>query len=255
MLFFDPHVIFLKKRLTKTLCFFVFCFGVSFAGGVAAESSPEDPFEKFNRVSFWVTDQLDRFVLRPVTVGYTKVTPNWVEDRFRNFFDNLTEVNSFVNSALQLKPKSTGKAAGRFMINSTVGVLGFFDVAKRWGIYRQDEDFGQTLGHWGVPPGPYLFIPLLGPSSVRDAAGLVADSPWNPIPYMDHVPSRNGVFAFQMVDSRGRLLEFESLIMGDKYTFMRDFYLNHRIKQVADGAPDLEFEEDDFDDEFEDEFD
>lgn len=228
---------------------------LSFSSLALAESSPSDPFEKINRASFWVTDQADRFVIRPVTMGYTKVTPNWVEDRVRNFFDNLGEVTSVANGLMQLKFKVAGRSAGRFLINSSVGVGGFFDVAKKWGIYRQAEDFGQTLGHWGVPSGPYLFIPLLGPSSARDAVALFADSPWRAIPYINHVPTRNSALGFQIIDSRGRLLEYEALIMGDKYTFMREFYLHHRIKQVADGVPDFVFEEDDFDDEFEDEFD
>ena len=255
MIFINNRIGFQDKTGLTLLRSFLLILSLSFSGLVSAENSPSDPFEKVNRVSFWVTDQADRFVIRPVTMGYTKVTPNWVEDRVRNFFDNLGEVTYVANGLLQLKFKVAGRSAGRFLINSSIGVVGFFDVAKKWGIYRQVEDFGQTLGHWGVPSGPYLFIPILGPSSARDAVALFADSPWRALPYIDHVPTRNSAFGFQIIDSRGRLLEYEALIMGDKYTFMRDFYLNHRIKQVADGVPDFEFEDDDFDDEFEDEFD
>lgn len=209
-----------------------------------------DPLEKVNRVSFWITDKADQYVLRPVAVGYTRVTPDWVESRISNFFANLQEPQFALNSLLQLKLSKAGRGAGRFLINSSVGLAGFFDVANAMGIEVHDEDFGQTLGHWGISSGPYIFIPLLGPSSARDLLGFAVDTPTRPTPYVDHVPTRNSLFAMQQIDSRSQLLEFESLVMGDKYIFMRDFYLNHRKKLVADGVPEVEFDESDFEDEF-----
>jgi len=252
MLFINYRVF---SKLKPALVSLILCFGLFSSNVVFADKTQSDPFEKVNRASFWVTDQADRFVLRPLSVGYTKITPDWAETGVHNFFTNLTEINSAVNGVFQLKFKVAGRASGRFLINSTIGGLGFFDLASKWGIYRQSEDFGQTLGHWGVPSGPYLFIPLLGPSSVRDSTSLVADSVWRPIRYINHDLTRFELYGLQAIDARSRLLEVEGLIIGDKYSFTRDFYLNFRKKQVADGVAEVVFEEDDFGDDFDDEFD
>jgi len=135
-----------------------------------------DPFEGFNRSVYKFNAKFDKYILMPVVRGYRTITPDPVEKGVRNFFANILEINNIINSLLQLKPGATARATGRLVINTTVGVLGFWDAATAMGIYRQREDFGQTLGRYGVGSGPFLVIPILGPSNVRDFTGFVADS-------------------------------------------------------------------------------
>lgn len=213
----------------------------------AAEAPNPDPWEGFNRKVFAFNDFADRYVLKPAAKGYQAVTPQFLEDGFHNMFSNLGEVNSILNSLLQAKFRNTADNTGRLLINSTVGLLGFFDVASKLGIDSHDEDFGQTLGYWGVNPGPYVVLPLLGPRTTRDAFGSIPDGYADPLPYLvDHVPTRNEIFAGRVIDTRASLLQAEELVTGDRYIFLRDAYLQRRNFLVNDGMVEDTFGEDEF---------
>ena len=139
-------------------------------------SAYTDPWEGFNRRMYYFNAKADEYVILPVVTGYQKITPDVVERSINNFFSNLDEISTFINSLLQFKLSVAGETLARFTLNSTVGLAGLFDVATQIGFAEQNEDFGQTLGYWGVDAGPYLVLPLLGPSSLRDATGLVFDN-------------------------------------------------------------------------------
>lgn len=195
----------------------------------------EDPWESFNRGVFRFNDALDRWALKPVAKGYRKVTPDVVENGVHNVFRNLGEVRNLTNNLLQLKMHDAGVDTARFFFNTTFGVLGIFDVATKMGLQRNDEDFGQTLGSWGVKSGPYVVLPLLGPSTVRDTVSLYPDSYTSQYGYINDVPVRNSMFMLNMVDTRASLLTAERLIAGDKYRFIRNAYLQNREFKVQDG--------------------
>ncbi|MFA5630426.1 MAG: VacJ family lipoprotein [Porticoccaceae bacterium] len=217
---------------------------------VLGEQNPQDPWEGFNRAMFTFNDKADAYVLRPVTKGYKAVTPDPVERGIGRMFANLGEIVSVGNSLLQGKFRQAGHDSGRFLINSTVGVLGFFDVATEFGLYKNErEDFGQTLGAWGVNSGPYLVLPFLGPSTLRDAPARLVDGYANPINTIDHVPTRNTTYGVDVVSGRAELLDAEKLVSGDKYVFIRDVYLQRRAYLVSDGELDDDFGDfDDYDD-------
>ena len=195
----------------------------------------EDPWENTNRAIFRFNDAVDRWALKPIAKGYQKITPDVLEDGIHNVFRNVGEVKNLTNNVLQLKLHDAGVDTARFMFNSTFGVLGFFDVATKMGLQRSDEDFGQTLGAWGVKSGPYVVLPLLGPSTVRDAFALYPDSYVGYNRYVNDVPVRNTVFALNIVDTRAKLLSAERLIRGDRYRFIRNAYLQNREFRVMDG--------------------
>ena len=195
----------------------------------------EDPWESFNRRVYRFNDVLDRWALKPVAKGYRMITPDVVEDGVHNVFRNLGEARNLTNNLLQLKMHDAGVDTARFIFNTTFGVLGFFDVATKMGLQRNDEDFGQTLGSWGVKSGPYVVLPLLGPSTVRDTVSLYPDSLTSQYLYINDVPVRNSMFALNLVDTRASLLTAERLITGDKYRFIRNAYLQNREFKVQDG--------------------
>lgn len=211
-----------------------------------------DPLESINRVSFWITDKIDHYALRPVAVAYDFVMPELASQGVTNVFLNLTEIQVLVNNLLQLKFKNAAVDAGRFTLNSTFGLLGLVDVATPLGLEKNFEDFGQTLGYWGVPSGPYLFIPFLGPSSFRDGSGLAVDYFLKPRTYVDHVRTKNSILVTGVIDKRARGLKLEKAVFGDKYIFLRDFYLNRRSYLVNDGVEDDGDGADFFDDELND---
>jgi len=208
---------------------------------VMAQAAEEDPWEGFNRVVFRFNDTLDTYALKPLAQGYQAVTPKFLEDGVHNVFGNIGDVGNLANNLLQGKVHDAGVDTSRLLFNTTLGVLGFFDVAKKMGLNKTDEDFGQTLGVWGLNSGPYLVLPLLGPSSVRDAVGRVPDSFLQPYPYMDHVPSRNVTRGVAVIDTRASLLSAEKLIGGDKYIFIRNAYLQNREFRVKDGDVEDDF--------------
>jgi phospholipid-binding lipoprotein MlaA len=206
-----------------------------------------DPLEGLNRKIFVFNDFADRNVLKPIAKGYQWVTPQFLQDGVHNVFDNVGEVGNVLNSLLQAKFKYTVNDSGRLLVNSTIGLLGFFDVASHWGLEEHEEDFGQTLGYWGVRPGAFLMVPLLGPRTLRDGFGSVADGYSDAIPYLiPHVPTRNQVLVGRVIDSRAQLLNAEELISGDRYIFLRDAYLQRREFLVKDGVVEDSFGADDF---------
>ncbi|WP_232365678.1 VacJ family lipoprotein [Denitrificimonas caeni] len=195
----------------------------------------EDPWEQANRAVFRFNDVLDRWALKPLAKGYQKVTPDVVEDGVHNVFRNLGEVRNLTNNLLQLKMHDAGIDTARFFFNTSFGLLGFFDVATKMGLQRNDEDFGQTLGSWGVKSGPYLVLPFFGPSTVRDTASLYTDTYVSAYRYINDVPVRNSMYGLNIVDTRASLLSAERLIAGDKYRFIRNAYLQNREFKVLDG--------------------
>ncbi|MFC3283426.1 MlaA family lipoprotein [Litchfieldella rifensis] len=199
------------------------------------EPNPEDPWEGFNRRVFAFNEAIDRVALKPLAQGYDAITPQPVQTGVGNFFSNLGEVRTVLNSLLQGKPNNAGVAAGRFVINTTIGIGGLWDVATGIEVTGREEDFGQTLGVWGVGEGPYLVLPLLGPSTVRDTTGLPLDMYTYPLTYVEDDEVRYALTALRMIDRRASFLEQEELIRGDRYSFIRDAYLQRRRFEVSDG--------------------
>ena len=212
-------------------------------------ASDNDPLEPMNRVIFNFNEVVDDNILEPVAKGYRYVTPDPIEDSVTNFFNNLGEINTIVNSALQLKLDKTVTSSSRFVINSTVGVLGLFDVASSLGIPRHKEDFGQTLGFYGIPSGPYLVLPFFGPSSFRDAPGFYTDvmieKNISPLYTETHHEERQVIQATNVIDTRANLLKATKILdtaAKDKYIFLRESYLQRRAKLITDGKDVQDFE-------------
>ena len=203
----------------------------------APSAHPRDPWEPFNRQVSSFNEGVDEAVIKPVATAYQHVTPELVRTGVSNFFDNLSDVWSLVNNVLQLKPRESVETLFRVGVNTTIGLAGLIDVATELRLEKHREDFGQTLGYWGVPTGPYLVLPLLGPSTLRDAAVLPVDRQGNLVNGLDDVATRNSLTALRLLDLRasllgaGRLLDDAAL---DKYTFTRDVYLQRRRGLVRD---------------------
>lgn len=204
-----------------------------------AGSNPADPWERYNRHVSEFNDRFDAVVTRPVALAYVGVVPQPVRDCVSNFFTNAADVPSFLNNVLQAKPTAAATDLCRVAINTTIGLLGCFDVARNMGLERTDEDFGQTLGFWGIGQGPYFVWPFLGPATVRDSVGRVAGFYTNPIDYISDVPTRNVLWGLALIDTRANLLSLDRLLDGalDRYQFIRDAYLQRRLNQVFDGNP------------------
>jgi phospholipid-binding lipoprotein MlaA len=204
-----------------------------------------DPLEDINRVFYELNfNLLDPVIIKPIAIIYDQATPKPVRQVLRNFFSNLDEVPSLVNNTLQGKFGQAGNNAGRFLINTTIGLGGFFDVAKKVGLQPgEDEDFGQTLAVWGVPAGPYVMLPFFGPSTFRDAPSNFVDSLFDPFSYNNRLPVRVAIKGIDLIALRADLLGIDDVISGDEYLFIRDVYLQNREYVISDGAI-----EDDFDD-------
>jgi phospholipid-binding lipoprotein MlaA len=201
------------------------------------DANPRDPLEPFNRGVYQFNDAVDTAVLKPVATAYQKVTPSPVRTGVGNFFGNLGDLWSSVNAGLQLRPREATENLMRFSVNTVFGIGGVLDIASEMGIPRTRLDFGQTMGRWGAPAGPYLVLPFFGPSSVRDGTGLVVDGFGDPVTGLDHVATRNSMTALRVVDTRAGLLRAGNLFEDaalDKYSFLRDFYLNRRQSQIDD---------------------
>ena len=211
---------------------------VSLAGCASGPAAnPQDPLEPFNRGVTRFNDSLDEAVLKPVATVYRDATPDMVRTGVSNFFENLRDVWSFVNATLQLRPREASENFMRFNINTVFGLGGLLDVASEIGIERTRLDFGQTLGRWGVPAGPYLVLPIFGPSSVRDAAGFSVEARGDLIQGLSDVHMRNSLYALRAVETRANLLRATSMLEGaalDKYSFTRDVYLRRRQSQIED---------------------
>ena len=222
-------------RWTVRLAPLFVCAGVAMMPLAANAATEDDPWEGFNRVVFKFNDTLDTYALKPIAQGYQFITPQFLEDGIHNMYRNVGDVRNLANNVLQVKPHAAGVDTARLLMNTIVGVGGFFDVGTKMGLQRNDEDFGQTLGYWGLSSGPYLVLPLLGPSTVRDALGIYPDSYAEPYRYMHDVSARNTVAGMKIIDARANLLSAEKLITGDKYIFIRNAYLQSREFKVKDG--------------------
>ncbi|WP_339905914.1 VacJ family lipoprotein [Pseudomonas guineae] len=224
----------------KRLSLLVACTGVLSLPALA-QANEEDPWQGYNRFMFRINDNVDMYTLKPLAKGYQAVTPQFLEDGVHNVFRNIGDVGNLANNLLQAKFHDAGVDSSRLIFNTTFGLLGFFDVGTAMGLQRSDEDFGQTMGAWGLNSGPYVVLPLLGPSTVRDAFGKVPDSMLVAPAFIDHVPTRNVVRGVQLVDLRASLLSAERLISGDKYIFVRNAYLQNREFKVSDGEVEDDF--------------
>lgn len=214
----------------------------------SGKPDPRDPWERFNRSSFAFNDALDRAVAKPVAKAYKKVTPRVVRTGISNFVSNLSGITTVFNDVLQGKMRQAGRDSGRFLLNTTVGLGGLFDPATKAGLEKNSEDFGQTLGKWGVKSGPYLMLPILGPSTVRDTFGRIPDQFTYPINYVDNWRIRYGVRALDFLDLRAGLLDLDAQLEQsfDRYAFVRNAWLQRREFQVRDGNvedPSLDLEE------------
>jgi phospholipid-binding lipoprotein MlaA len=218
-----------------------------------ATQANKDPLEGLNRGIYKFNDVADRAIIKPVATAYTKVAPTPIRKGISNFFSNLGSITTVLNDLLQLKFSHAFTDAGRFVINSTFGLAGFIDVAGMDNIPKRNEDFGQTLGHWGIGNGPYLVLPFLGPSTVRDTTGLVVDTvSTDPIKYTHNIGEvrlHNQLRAVQLVSRRSELLNATDLVDEaslDPYAFMRDAYLQNRASAVQDGLVPKEMVKDEF---------
>tara|TARA_B100000767_G_scaffold75954_1_gene72554 strand:+ start:1839 stop:2549 length:711 start_codon:yes stop_codon:yes gene_type:complete len=201
-----------------------------------------DPFEDINQITFAVNEALDNTLAKPAAEIYGSITPPFIQNRVTRFFKNLAEIDTFINQALQGKPKLALQDFGRFTINSTIGLFGFFDVASKMGLEIHDEDFGQTLGVWGVPSGPYIMLPVIGPSNVRDLMSRPISSFLSGTFAMTDTDVKLALTALDALETRERYLDFEALITGDRYTFVKDAYIQSRDYEISDGLSN----EDDF---------
>lgn len=220
---------------------FLFLFFISTFSIAEDEDVNVDPFESTNRIVFEISDDLDTMIIRPVAEIYRDVTPRFIKNSVTNFFYNLSEVDTIINQLLQGKIVLAGQDSLRFLINSTIGIVGFVDVASRVGFERHDEDFGQTLGYWGVPAGPYVFLPLIGPSTIRDS--FTKPTSWflsGNLSVSDE-EAKIIINLLDAVETRERLLVAEKLIVGDKYEFVKSVYLQTRNDLVFDGEVEDEF--------------
>ncbi|MDI6751046.1 MAG: VacJ family lipoprotein [Rhodocyclaceae bacterium] len=213
--------------------------------GCATSGNPKDPIEGFNRAMFAFNDGLDTVLIKPVAKGYDAVLPAPVRTGVTNFFGNIADLFIGVNNLLQGKPDQALSDFGRVVINSTIGILGLFDVATEAGLEKHEEDFGQTFGRWGVGDGAYVVIPFFGPRTVRDTVGLVLDVKADPVANLSDVATRNSLLALRVIDNRADLLPADKVIEEaalDKYSYIRDGYLQRRRNLIHDGNPPRDLE-------------
>jgi phospholipid-binding lipoprotein MlaA len=231
-------------RLVRRLRLMTVCAIASLVliGGCATPGTgdPRDPFEPMNRAIYSFNDGVDKVVMKPLAQAYQAVFPAIVRTGVSNVFSNLNDIVVALNNLLQGKIGPAFSDISRVMINTTVGILGIMDVASDLGIEKNDEDFGQTLGYWGVGDGPYLVLPFLGPRTIRDTAGLIVDWETDPTSYIDPNRYRNAVQGFRLVTRRAELLNASKVLEVaslDEYEFLRDAYLQRRRNLIYDGNP------------------
>lgn len=221
--------------------------GAALLGGCASNGDPRDPLEPLNRGIYQFNDAVDNAVVKPVATGYREILPQPVRTGVGNFFSNLDDVAVLLNDLLQFKFGQAASDFGRLVWNTTAGILGILDVATPMDMPKHNEDFGQTLGRWGVGNGPYLVLPLLGPSNLRDAVGLVVDYKVDPVYQQDDMADRNVALVLRAIHKRSVLLGAEDVVQEaalDPYTFVRDSYLDRRRNLVHDGKPPKDEDED-----------
>jgi phospholipid-binding lipoprotein MlaA len=225
-----------KIKMAKRV--FSVAFAAALLSGCASTANhPQDPFEGFNRAMFSVNEGLD-VVIKPVAQGYDYVAPQPLKTGVSNFFGNLWDVLTALNNLLQGKGSEGLSDIGRVLVNSTIGIGGVFDVASEMGLEKHAEDFGQTLGKWGVGEGPYFYWPLIGPRTTRDTFGWMVDSFIDPVWNINDVAVRNSLVGVRYIDLRTSLLPTDKVVEQaafDKYNYIRDAYLQHRRSEVGDG--------------------
>lgn len=210
------------------------------ACATVAHPDPRDPMESWNRGVFSFNDTVDRGVVKPVATAYRDVLPHWLRSGIGNFFSNLGDLWSGVNNTLQARGLYAADSFGRVLVNTTMGLGGILDVATEMNMERHPTDFGLTLGRWGVGPGPFVVIPLLGSSTLRDTAALSLDIPANPVRRITDDPTRDGLTLLKLVDTRATYLKAGEVVEDaalDKYSFTRDAFLQRRRNLVYDGNP------------------
>lgn len=224
--------------------FFAVLLTVLFIGGCSSipkeQRDPRDPWQPYNRAMFKFNTDFDNAFFKPAAQGYQAITPEPVNHGITNFFNNVADVTSAVNNALQFKLSRAGTDVGRVLVNTTVGLVGFIDVATNMGIPSYKEDFGQTLGYWGFGDGPYFVMPILGPSSVRDTFGFAGDVLIDPFFSLQEDEIYWGFVVLRAIDTRAGLLAAGDLVDEaalDRYSFVRDAYLQRRRNLVHDGNP------------------
>ncbi len=209
-------------------------------GGCATTRDNPDPWEGLNRKTYAFNDALDTVVMKPVAQGYVRVVPAFAREGVNNFFGNLEDIGTGLNNLLQGKPKEGASDLGRVVVNSVFGVFGLWDIATPLGLEKHYEDFGQTLGAWGMGSGPYLVLPLLGPSSARDGPARIVDPSWFYSEYVNPESLYWGLWGLDKVRERANLFQAEGVLQEaalDKYSFIRDAWLQRRRSQVYDGNP------------------
>ncbi|MDX1573183.1 MAG: VacJ family lipoprotein [Methylophaga sp.] len=214
---------------------------LAFLSGCASTyNNPQDPYESYNRAMYKFNDTLDKAIIKPVAQGYDVVVPDPISWGVSNFFSNLNEITVIINDLLQGKFQQAAHDAGRFGLNSTVGVFGIFDVAGHAGYKKNNEDFGQTLGVWGAEPGAYIVLPLFGPRTVRDSFGLVGDMFTDPVMYVEGDDARLALAGVRLIDTRTKYLGTSKVLdeaTDDEYEYIRNAYLQRRQYLVYDGNP------------------
>jgi phospholipid-binding lipoprotein MlaA len=218
-------------------------FLLAVLGGCATageERDPRDPFEGFNRGVYRFNETFDDYLAKPVATVYRKALHAEIRNRVSNFFANIQDIMIGANNLLQGKFEDGVNDWARFAFNSTFGLLGIHDVASEWGLEKHNEDFGQTFGRWGAPPGPYLILPFLGSSTVRDTAGTALDWTFAPLTEVRPIDLRNTLYGLYLVNTRADLLDASRLLEEaalDRYVFQRDAYLQRRRSLIYDGSP------------------
>lgn len=207
--------------------------------------SPVDPWEKFNRSMFTFNDGADKYLLKPLAKAYVRLTPGFFRSGVDNALSNIMEIPSAFNGLLQGNFRSAAHDTGRLLVNSTLGLAGVLDVAQYMHLKQTDnEDFGQTLAVWGVSSGPYMVLPLLGPSTLRDTAAVPVDWYSDPKGYIEHIPTKNTVRTASLLNTRANLIPLEKSLTGDKYVFFREAYLQRRNFVINNGEVEDSFGED-----------
>ena len=209
-----------------------------------------DPFEDLNRDIFVFNEKLDEKILKPTALVYRKVTPQFARTGVTNFFNNLEEIDTTINQVLQGEIKYAFNDAGRFLINTTIGLFGLIDIASKMGLERHEEDFGQTLGVWGISSGPYIMLPFLGPSNPRDLLSRPISSFLSGTFAMEDNDVKFTLVGIDALETRERLLDAETLIIGDKYMFVKDAYVQSREYEINNGSTENDVFLDDMDDIF-----
>ncbi len=220
-------------HLKKSLFGFILTLTITINTGCATYSANQavyDPWQGYNRAIYKFNDTLDRYALKPVAKGYKLVTPDFIETGIRNFFSNLDDVTVTINDLLQAKFAQSAQDGWRFLINSTIGIGGLFDVATYLGLPKHREDFGQTLGKWGVAEGPYFVLPFLGPATIRSTTGRIGDWVADPLTYVSPDWARLSLVGGEFIDIRAQLLQASNLLdtVFDPYLFVRDAYVRNR---------------------------